>query len=91
MSIIVNPLHHYYRPPHLEHVISEMRRLGPPRIRAYLDGEVWACARRHAPIASMQGAWNCTRDGTCRMAEESCSIGTGSDSRFAERTRFRKG
>lgn len=38
---IVNPLHHYYRPAHLAHVIGEMRRLGPPRLRGYFDGEVW--------------------------------------------------
>lgn len=39
--IVVTPLHHYYRPAHLSHVISEMRRLGAPRIHAYFDGEVW--------------------------------------------------
>lgn len=39
--VIVNPLHWYYRPAHLEHVIAEMRRLGPPRLRAHFDGEVW--------------------------------------------------
>lgn len=39
--IIVTPLHHYYRPAHLDHVIGEMRRLGPPRIRAFFDGEAW--------------------------------------------------
>ena len=39
--IIVTPLHWYYRPAHLAHVIGEMRRLGPPRIRAHFDGEVW--------------------------------------------------
>ena len=39
--ILVNPLHAYYRPKHLEHVVEVMRRLGPPTIRAYFDGEVW--------------------------------------------------
>lgn len=39
--VIVNPLHHYYRPDHLEHVVSEMVRRGPPILRAHFDGEVW--------------------------------------------------
>ena len=39
--IIVTPLHWYYRPEHLEHVIGEMQRRGAPRIRAYFDGQVW--------------------------------------------------
>lgn len=38
---IVTPLHWYYRPSHLEHVIGEMRRRGAPRLRAHFDGEVW--------------------------------------------------
>jgi len=43
MTVIVNPLHWYHRPAHLEHVTREMRRRGAPRIRAYFDGEVWHC------------------------------------------------
>jgi hypothetical protein len=39
--ILVNPLHDYYRPAHLEHVIGEMRKRGAPVIRAHFDGEVW--------------------------------------------------
>ena len=39
--IVVNPLHHYYRPLHLDHVIAEMRRRGPPVLRAHFDGEIW--------------------------------------------------
>ena len=38
---IVNPLHWYHRPEHLAHVVAEMQRRGPPRIRAHFDGEVW--------------------------------------------------
>lgn len=41
MSVVVNPLHHYFRPAHLEHVIGEMRRRGAPVLRAYFDGEIW--------------------------------------------------
>lgn len=41
MRVVVNPLHHYYRPPHLDHVIAEMRRRGPPILRAHFDGEIW--------------------------------------------------
>ena len=41
MSVLVNPLHWYHREDHLRHVVAEMRRRGPPRIRAYFDGEVW--------------------------------------------------
>jgi hypothetical protein len=41
MGVLVNPLHHYYREDHLQHVIGEMRKRGAPRIRAYFDGEVW--------------------------------------------------
>lgn len=41
--ILVNPLHHYYRPEHLQHVIREMQRRGPPVLRAHFDGEVWHC------------------------------------------------
>jgi hypothetical protein len=33
----VTPLHAHFRPAHLEHVIAEMRRRGPPRIRAHFD------------------------------------------------------
>lgn len=39
--IVVNPLHHYYRPAHLEHVIDEMRKRGAPVLRAHFDGEIW--------------------------------------------------
>ena len=41
--VIVAPLHWYYTPSHLEHVIEEMRRRGAPRLRAYHDNEtgVW--------------------------------------------------
>jgi hypothetical protein len=39
--IIVNPLHWYYSPAHLEEVTAEMRRRGAPRLRAHFDGEVW--------------------------------------------------
>lgn len=41
MSVIVNPLHHYYREAHLQHVIGEMRKKGAPTIKAYFDGEIW--------------------------------------------------
>jgi hypothetical protein len=41
VPVVVNPLHHYYRPAHLDHVIGEMRRLGPPVLRAHFDGEIW--------------------------------------------------
>lgn len=43
MSITVNPLHDYFRPAHLEHVIGEMKRLGSPVLRGYLDIEanIW--------------------------------------------------
>lgn len=37
MSTVVCPLHEHYDPEHLEHVVSEMTRRGPPRIRASLD------------------------------------------------------
>ena len=37
----VNPLHGYYRQEHLEHVVAEMMRLGPPVLRAHYDGEMW--------------------------------------------------
>jgi hypothetical protein len=39
--IVVNPLHHYYREAHLQHVIAQMHVLGPPTLRAHFDGEVW--------------------------------------------------
>ncbi len=41
MSVLVNPLHHYFTPTHLDHVIGEMRKRGAPVLRAYHDGEVW--------------------------------------------------
>lgn len=37
--IRVNPLHGYFRPAHLEHVVREMKRLGPPVLRGYFDAE----------------------------------------------------
>ncbi len=39
--VLVNPLHWYFSPSHLAHVIGVMQRLGPPVIRAYFDGEMW--------------------------------------------------
>lgn len=39
--VLVNPLHWYFSPNHLAHVIEQMRRLGPPVIRAYFDGQMW--------------------------------------------------
>jgi hypothetical protein len=39
--VFVNPLHHYYRPEHLAHVIAEMNHRGPPVLRAHFDGEMW--------------------------------------------------
>lgn len=39
--ILVNPLHHYYREDHLEHVKAEMRRRGSPVLRGHFDGEIW--------------------------------------------------
>jgi hypothetical protein len=39
--IIVNPLHWYHRPQHLEHVKSEMLKRGVPTIRAHFDGQIW--------------------------------------------------
>lgn len=35
--VIVTPLHHYFRPAHLEHVVGEMLRRGAPVLRAYFD------------------------------------------------------
>lgn len=40
-AVLVNPLHHYFRQSHLEHVKREMVRRGPPVLRAHFDGEVW--------------------------------------------------
>ena len=34
---VVTPLHAHFSPSHLTHVISMMRQLGPPKIRAYFD------------------------------------------------------
>lgn len=51
-SVIVNPLHGYYRPERLEHVVSEMRRLGPPVLRAAWDADA--------------GIWH-AREGTHRL------------------------
>ena len=50
--VLVTPLHHYYRPCHLEKVVEDMRRLGPPILRAYFDEVV--------------GAWY-AREGTHRL------------------------
>lgn len=36
-SVIVTPLHEHFSPSHLIDVVATMRRLGPPRIRAYFD------------------------------------------------------
>lgn len=41
MSILVTPLHAHFRQTHLDHVVGEMRRRGPPVLRAYFDGQVW--------------------------------------------------
>ena len=49
--MIVVPPHAHFSPAHLAHVIAEMVRRGPPRIRAYLDET---------------GAWF-TREGTHRL------------------------
>lgn len=38
-EVVVTPLHAHYSPAHLQHVVREMRRRGPPHIRAYLDAE----------------------------------------------------
>ena len=35
--VVVTPLHAHYSPAHLDHVVAQMRRLGPPKIRAYFD------------------------------------------------------
>ncbi len=37
MTTVVTPLHAHYSPAHLDQVIAAMRRMGPPRIRAYFD------------------------------------------------------
>jgi hypothetical protein len=52
VTVIVNPLHGYYRPEHLQHVTEEMRRLGPPVLRACWDAEA--------------GIWH-AREGTHRL------------------------
>lgn len=38
-GLIVCPLHWYYSPAHLEEVMREMERRGPPRLRGHLDRE----------------------------------------------------
>lgn len=43
---IVCPLHHYYRPDHLETVVDRMRALGPPTLRGYRDPETGAWLMR---------------------------------------------
>lgn len=52
MTVTVNPLHAHYRPAHLDHVIGEMRRRGPPVLRACWDAEA--------------GIWH-AREGTHRL------------------------
>lgn len=52
MNVRVNPLHGYFRPEHLLYVIDEMRRLGPPVLRACWDAEA--------------GLWH-AREGTHRL------------------------
>jgi hypothetical protein len=37
MSVRVTPLHEHYSEPHLQHVKTEMQRLGPPKLRGYFD------------------------------------------------------
>jgi hypothetical protein len=39
--VLVNPLHEYFRQTHLDLVVERMKVLGPPRIRAHFDGEIW--------------------------------------------------
>ena len=51
-TTVINPLHGYFRPEHLVHVIAEMRRRGPPVLRACWDGEA--------------GIWH-AREGTHRL------------------------
>lgn len=41
-GVIVTPLHAHYSPEHLQHVIRETQRRGPPHIRAHLDTETGA-------------------------------------------------
>lgn len=41
MTLRVCPLHHYYSPDHLAHVIKQMRVLGPPVLRGHFDGSTW--------------------------------------------------
>jgi hypothetical protein len=50
--VVVTPLHAHYSPAHLDYVIEQMRRLGPPKIRAYFD--------------AVSGAWM-AREGTPRL------------------------
>lgn len=40
--IIVTPLHDHHSPSHLDHVVREMTRRGPPRIRAHHDAQTGA-------------------------------------------------
>lgn len=51
-ATLVNPLHDYFRPAHLAHVIAEMERRGPPVIRASWDEQA--------------GIWH-AREGTHRL------------------------
>lgn len=43
MATRINPLHGYFRPDHLDHVVAEMLRRGPPVLRACWDpvGGLW--------------------------------------------------
>jgi hypothetical protein len=76
----VNPLHGYYSPDHLIHVLGEMRRLGPPVLRAAWDDQdgVWharegthrlraALALGVAPIL-VRVPWKRTHDARARVA-----------------------
>jgi hypothetical protein len=40
-TMLVNPLHWYWRESHVQEVLAQMRSLGAPRLRAYFDGTVW--------------------------------------------------
>lgn len=52
VTVFVNPPHHRFRPDHLDHVIAEMCRRGPPVIRASWDAQ--------------HGVWH-AREGTHRL------------------------
>lgn len=44
--MIVCPLHHYYRPEHVDEVAAMMRLLGPPVLRGHVDRETGAVLLR---------------------------------------------